>query len=112
MNRTTIWTLILSLALASATGAAPNPEQKCQAGKSKVAGKFYLCLQNAAAKYATGTDQTKVDAAFGPNSADVKQAFAPSLSTNGAARAGQAGPRSIFAPAKLPHSRTDPRFSM
>jgi hypothetical protein len=33
MNRTTIWTLILSLALTSAAAAAPTPEEKCQAAK-------------------------------------------------------------------------------
>jgi hypothetical protein len=33
MNRTTIWTLILSLALTSVAAAAPTPEEKCQAAK-------------------------------------------------------------------------------
>jgi hypothetical protein len=59
MNRTMISTLVLSLALASTSGAAPTPEQRCLAGKSKVAGKYYLCLQNASAKLATNGDLAK-----------------------------------------------------
>ena len=46
--------------LASApAGASPTPEQKCQAGKNKVAGKYAACLQSAEAKFVATGDGTK-----------------------------------------------------
>ena len=49
--------------LASApAGAAPTPQQKCQAGKNKVAGKYAACLQNAEAKFVATGDMTKYSA--------------------------------------------------
>src|SRR5262245_1126324 len=53
MGRATIWSVTLSLALAGAAGAAPTPQDKCIAGKSKAAGKYYNCLQKAVAKLVT-----------------------------------------------------------
>lgn len=55
--------LVSSFLLASApAGAAPTPEQKCQAGKNKVAGKYAACLQNAEAKFVASGDMTKYTA--------------------------------------------------
>ncbi len=41
--------------------AKPTPEQQCQATKSKVAGKYAACRQNAEAKLATTGDAMKYD---------------------------------------------------
>jgi hypothetical protein len=52
MNQTTIWTLILSLALASAAMAATD-EQNCQKAKLIALGKRDLCLQKERGKEVT-----------------------------------------------------------
>ena len=44
---------------ASIAYAAGTPEQQCQAGKNKTAGKYAACRQNAEAKLATGGDVGK-----------------------------------------------------
>ena len=54
MNRTTIWLLVLSLALASAAGAAPTDEEKCEKSKVLALGKRALCLQKERGKEAIG----------------------------------------------------------
>jgi hypothetical protein len=51
-------TAILVLTV-TATHAAGTPEQKCQAGKNKAAGKYAYCRAKAEAKLATSGDQTK-----------------------------------------------------
>jgi uncharacterized protein DUF1566 len=45
MNRTMIWTLLFSLALASAAGAAPTAEEKCQAAKLDALRKRTFCIE-------------------------------------------------------------------
>ena len=52
------WCLMAS----APAGAAPTPEEKCQAGKNKVAGKYAACLQNAEAKLVATGDMTKYTA--------------------------------------------------
>ena len=53
MPKTTIWTLILSLALTTAAFAA-TPEEKCQKTLSLAWGKYELCVQKATGKYYGG----------------------------------------------------------
>ena len=55
MPKTTIWTLILSLALTTAAFAA-TPEEKCQKALSLAWGKYELCVQKATGKYYGGGD--------------------------------------------------------
>jgi hypothetical protein len=52
--RTTIWTLILSLALGSAAGAAPTSEQKCQAAKLNALRKRTFCIEGERRKEVLG----------------------------------------------------------
>ena len=52
-----------TLVLATWAQAGATPEQQCHAGKSKVAGQYYACLQKASAKLATSLDATKFNAA-------------------------------------------------
>jgi hypothetical protein len=52
-------TTALLLLTAATTVAAPTPEQQCQAGKNKAAGKYAACRENAEAKLATSGDVTK-----------------------------------------------------
>ncbi|MDG1957754.1 MAG: hypothetical protein P8K07_04360, partial [Candidatus Binatia bacterium] len=53
MTKTTIWTLILSLALTSAALAATD-EEKCEKKKLLALGKRELCLQKERAKEVLG----------------------------------------------------------
>src|SRR5262245_10210890 len=51
---------LVSLCLVSApAGASPTPQQKCQLGKNKVAGKYASCLQNAEARLISNGDMVK-----------------------------------------------------
>src|SRR5262245_49511888 len=52
-------TVLVAFATAAVSYAAPTPEQKCQAGKNKTAGKYAACRENAEAKLATSGDTTK-----------------------------------------------------
>ena len=54
--------LSLVTTVAHATG---TPEQKCQSGKNKAAGKYAACRQNAEAKVVTSGDLTKYSSAIG-----------------------------------------------
>ncbi len=51
--------LALGLLCSGIASAAPTPEQKCQSGKSKAAGKYSACRQNAEAKLVTTGDGVK-----------------------------------------------------
>jgi hypothetical protein len=66
MSRTTIWTLVLSLALVSAAGAAPTDEEKCQKSKLNALGKRDLCRQKERGKEVTGStsDPAKCEEKF------------------------------------------------
>jgi len=55
MNRTTIWALILSLALASAAVAAPTPEDRCEAAKLNALRKRTFCIEGERRKEVLGT---------------------------------------------------------
>jgi hypothetical protein len=52
--RTTIWTLVLSLALVSAAGAAPTDEEKCQAAKLNAVRKRTFCIEGERRKEVLG----------------------------------------------------------
>jgi len=52
--RTTIWTLVLSLALASAAGAAPTAEEECQAAKLNALRKRAFCIEGERRKEVLG----------------------------------------------------------
>jgi hypothetical protein len=67
MNRTTIWTFILSLALASAAGAAPTPEEKCQAAKLNALRKRTFCIEGERRSEVLGRtpDTAKCEERFG-----------------------------------------------
>jgi hypothetical protein len=60
-TRRALITLTAFVALTTGTGsyAGPTPEQQCQAGKNKTAGKYAACRENAEAKLATSGDTTK-----------------------------------------------------
>jgi len=47
MNRTTIWTVILTLTLASAAAAAPTTPEKCEAAKLDALRKRSFCIEGA-----------------------------------------------------------------
>jgi hypothetical protein len=51
--------LFASLLLVTTAAAAATPEQQCQSGKNKAAGKYAGCRLNAEAKLATSGDATK-----------------------------------------------------
>jgi uncharacterized protein DUF1566 len=51
------WCLLTS----APAGASPTPQQKCQAGKNKAAGKYAACLQSAEAKFVATGDTVKYD---------------------------------------------------
>ena len=90
-NVLTAGILLLSVTTAQ---AGPTPEQQCQAGKSKVAGPYYACLQKASAKLAITLDVAKFDAAVlacdtkydsGWEKQDVKAAAAGTTCSDGGA---------------------------
>jgi hypothetical protein len=56
------WATLLWIGTAQAAG---TPEQKCQSGKNKAAGKYAACLQNAEAKLVATGDNTKYSIAIG-----------------------------------------------
>ena len=60
-RRRALVTLIAVVSLATATGshAGVTPEQACQSGKNKTAGKYAACRENAESKLATSGDTTK-----------------------------------------------------
>jgi hypothetical protein len=59
-------TIVAAVLLVGATSArgTQTPQQKCQAGKNRTAGKYAVCRQNAAAKLATTGDTVKYNAAL------------------------------------------------
>jgi hypothetical protein len=66
MNRTTICTLILSLTLASAAGAAPTAEENCRAAKLDALRKRTFCIEGERRKEVLGKtpDTAKCDDKF------------------------------------------------
>lgn len=79
MTKTTIWTLVLSLALVSAAGAAPTDEEKCQAAKLNALRKRAFCIEGERRKEVLGMT---------PDVAKCEQKFATSITKadNAAAR--------------------------
>lgn len=61
-----IWTLVFSLALASAAGAAPTAEEKCQAAKLDAVRKRTFCIEGERRKEVLGKtpDTAKCEATF------------------------------------------------
>ena len=84
----TIVAAALLVSTNSAWGAATlqQTQQKCQAGKNKIAGKYAACRQNAEAKLATTGDVVKYNAALGKCAASFLSAW-PKLDAK-AAKAG------------------------
>ena len=88
----TVLTAGMLLLAVTTAHAGPTPEQQCQAGKSKVAGPYYACLQKASAKLATTLDTTKFNTAVAACDAkydsawekqDVKAAAAGTICSDG-----------------------------
>ena len=67
MKRTMIWTLVLSWALASATGATPTPEERCQGAKLNALRKRAFCIAGERRKEVLGRtpDTAKCEEKFG-----------------------------------------------
>jgi hypothetical protein len=70
MSRMTIWTLVLTLALASAAGAAPTPEEQCQAAKLNALRKRSVCSEGERRKEVLGKT---------PNAAKCEEKFATAI---------------------------------
>jgi hypothetical protein len=68
--------LALSLWIATHAHAAANPATKCRAAKTRAAGAYAACLQNAATKLALTGDTAKYDAAVAKCASAVAASFA------------------------------------
>src|SRR5262245_13653459 len=66
MYRTTIWTLVLSLTLATAAGAEPTPVEKCQARKLNAQRNRDFCIKGERRKEVLGkkSDVVKCEEEF------------------------------------------------
>lgn len=78
MHRTTIWTLMLSLALASVVEAAPTAEEKCQAAKLNALRKRTFCVEGERRNEVLGKtpDTAKCEQKFGKAIAAADKAAA------------------------------------
>src|SRR5215467_1322852 len=84
MNRT-IWTLILSLTLASAASAAPTDAQKCEVAIEVASGKYAQCRLNAESKYTKNGDFDAVTSAFNKCTAKLQDKYDKAFESYGGA---------------------------
>jgi hypothetical protein len=75
-----VWTLVLSLALASAAAAAPAAEEKCQAAKLNALRKRSFCVEGERRKEVLGKT---------PNTAKCEEKFADAIAKADEKAAGQ-----------------------
>src|SRR5689334_19706140 len=83
---TAVFLVSLSAALATSALAGPTPEQKCQAAKNVVAGKYGACRQSAEKGLVSTSDAAKYGAAIAK--CETKFAEAWQKAIDGAAQAG------------------------
>jgi hypothetical protein len=85
MNRTTIWTLVLSLALVTRAEAVVTDAQKCESAIELASGKYAQCRLNAESKYTKNGDFDAVTSAFNNCTANLQDKYDKALDSYGGA---------------------------